>query len=88
MVGMLCTSKAGHDLGEVYVIVKEEQEYIYVADGRNKTIATPKRKNRKHIQIIKKEINQELTEKLRKLEIVRDEEIKRVITLYKEDRRL
>ena len=59
IVGMLATSKAGHDKDTVYVIIREEGEYIYVADGRGRTVERPKRKNKKHIQIIKKKRLQE-----------------------------
>lgn len=54
MTGMLASSKAGHDKDTVYVIVKEETEYIYLVDGKVRTLDKPKRKNKKHIQIIKK----------------------------------
>lgn len=54
IVGMLATSKAGHDKDSVYVIIQEDGEYIYVADGQNRTTDRPKRKNKKHIQLIKK----------------------------------
>ena len=54
IVGMLATSKAGHDRDSVYVIIQEDGEYIYLADGQGRTVDRPKRKNKKHIQIIKK----------------------------------
>ena len=34
MTGMLAVSKAGHDRTEIYVIVREEDEYVYLADRR------------------------------------------------------
>ena len=33
MTGMFATSLAGHDKGQIYVIIKEEGEYVYLADG-------------------------------------------------------
>lgn len=54
MVGMLAMSKAGHDKGTIYVIIREEDEYVYVADGRIRTADRCKKKNKKHMQIIKK----------------------------------
>ena len=54
IVGMLAISKAGHDKNSVYVIIREDGEYIYVADGRGRTADRPKRKNKKHVQLIKK----------------------------------
>lgn len=86
MVGMLATSKAGHDCREVYVIVREEEEYVYLADGKVRSLDKPKKKNKKHIQPIKKIRNEELAERLATQQPVRDEEIKRMITLYKAER--
>ncbi len=54
-VGMLARSKAGHDKGHVYVIMKEENAYVYLADGELKTIEKPKKKKKKHVQIILKQ---------------------------------
>ena len=42
MTGMLASSKAGHDKNTVYVIIKEETEYVYLADGRTKTLEIKK----------------------------------------------
>ena len=52
MIGMLAVSKAGHDKRKIYVITGEDDEYVYLADGRKRTVAAPKKKNKKHIQII------------------------------------
>ena len=49
---MLARSKAGHDKGHVYVIIKEEEAYVYLADGSVRTIERPKKKKKKHVQMI------------------------------------
>ena len=36
-VGSLVISKAGHDKGQIYVIIKVDEEYIYLSDGIYKT---------------------------------------------------
>lgn len=82
MIGNLAVSLAGHDKGQIYLIIREDGEYVYLCDGRLKTTEQPKRKNRKHIQIIKRGVDQELATRLAKGESVRDEEIKRMIKLY------
>lgn len=51
-VGMLAKSKAGHDKGHVYVIVKADETYVYLADGTIRTIEAPKKKKQKHVQLI------------------------------------
>lgn len=88
MVGMLAMSKAGHDKDAVYVVVREEEEYVYVADGRLKTMENPKKKNKKHIQIVKKVVDDELKNRLISGQNVRNEEVKSMILVYKTDRRL
>ena len=64
MLGCMAVSLAGHDRNKIYVIVGEEEEYVYLADGRGKTCRNPKKKNRKHIQIIKKYRDSGVAEKL------------------------
>ncbi len=51
-VGMLARSKAGHDKGHLYMIIKADDAYVYLADGKLRTLANLKKKKRKHIQII------------------------------------
>lgn len=53
-IGMLAKSKAGHDKDTVYVIYKLDEAYVYLVDGKLKTIGKPKKKKYKHIQIINK----------------------------------
>lgn len=79
MTGMLAASKAGHDKTQIYVIVREDEKYVYLCDGRLKTLQNPKRKSKKHIQIIKTGIAKELCLRLQNGSPVRDEEIKHVI---------
>lgn len=52
MIGELATSKAGHDKERLYMIVGEEGECVYLCDGRLRGVEHPKKKKKKHIQII------------------------------------
>ena len=84
MTGYFAKSLAGHDKDEIYIIFAEDDEYVYLIDGRIKTIANPKKKNRKHIQPIRKYFDKAIVEKLSTArETLRDEEVKRAIKLYK-----
>ena len=83
--GMLAVSKAGHDKGRLYVVVKADQEFVYLADGKNRSVSSPKKKKRKHIQInyyIPGTL-QKVLEAEQKLE---DEQIKKAIKEYKNHR--
>lgn len=54
-VGMFAVSKAGHDAGRLYVITTVDGEYVYLADGRLKPVESPKKKKKKHIQVIRQQ---------------------------------
>ena len=47
MIGTLVRSAAGHDRGEYYIVVGTERNVCYVANGRERTIVSPKKKNQK-----------------------------------------
>lgn len=48
--GMFARSLAGHDKGKLYVIIKVEEPYVWLADGRIRTLERPKKKKLMHIQ--------------------------------------
>lgn len=54
-IGMLAKSKAGHDKDKLYIIIQADPSYVYLADGKIRTINKPKKKKRKHIQLMKEE---------------------------------
>lgn len=82
MTGCLAKSKAGHDEGKIYLIISEDEEYVYLSDGKYKPIEEPKKKKKKHIQIIKKKQDEDLTNRLLSGKPVSNEEIKRQIKVW------
>ena len=50
--GILAKSKAGHDKGKTYIIYEVDETYVYLVDGIIRKIENPKRKKRKHVQVI------------------------------------
>lgn len=78
----LAVSKAGHDRGRVYVVLREAGEYVFLADGEKKTAENPKKKNRKHIQPVLR-IPREAEEILNREENLTDREIRRALKLYR-----
>ena len=42
--GMLAKSKAGHDTGKIYVIADTDDAYVYLVDGKIRTLDKPKKK--------------------------------------------
>lgn len=50
--GMLARSRAGHDVGRIYVIMDVDDAYVYLVDGKGRTLDRPKKKKKRHVQII------------------------------------
>lgn len=86
MTGKFAASGAGHDKGVLYVIVAEEGDFVYLSDGRLKKPEKPKKKRKKHIQLINREVDAGLKARLLAGEILRPEEIKYAIRQFKSDR--
>lgn len=49
-VGTLVESLAGHDKNQIFVILDKKDEYLYLVDGKVRTLAKPKRKKIKHVR--------------------------------------
>ena len=79
----LALSLAGHDKGHYYVITREEGDFVYVADGTLKLCAQPKKKNRRHIQLIRR-LPAEVEELFQKEEILKDLTVKQALKLYQQ----
>lgn len=77
--GMLAWSRAGHDNGQLYVILDVREEYVYLTDGRLKPREKPKKKKKKHIQVIRR-ILPELADMSE--DSVKNEDIRRVIRRF------
>jgi ribosomal protein L14E/L6E/L27E len=57
--GMMAYSLRGRDAGRVYVIVRQDKQYVWAADGKKRPLAAPKRKNIKHLQKISRQVDLE-----------------------------
>ena len=84
MTGFLASSKAGHDKDKIYVIIREDKEYVWLADGKYKTNVNLKKKRKKHIQVIKYFNNEEIRTKLLENKEVSDFEIVMALKKYKQ----
>ena len=82
MTGNIAISMAGHDKGHAYIIIKEENGFVYLVDGEIKKLSNPKRKSLKHVRINKQYPTDELTKKPLKNDPLYDHEIKRTLKLF------
>lgn len=72
-------TRAGHDKNQIYFLLKEDEEYVYLVNGTTKPLEKPKKKNRKHIQLIKN-LPIEVTEVMEAG--TTNENVKRAIKIY------
>lgn len=47
-------SLSGHDKNQYYFILEKEADFLMLVNGANRSLEKPKKKNEKHVQIIKK----------------------------------
>lgn len=76
--GMMVKSIAGHDKKKLYMIVHEQGDHVYVCDGELKTVDRPKKKNKKHVQLIKT-IPEAFAVKLANGSVIYNEDIRKVL---------
>ena len=82
--GLLVKSTAGHDNGEIFFILREEGEYIYLVDVKIRRLDCPKKKNKKNVIPLLWE-KQSPGDKIRENKRVTDEEIKHFIRCFKRE---
>ena len=79
--GSFVKSLAGHDKDKIYVIMEQDNEYIYLSDGAYRGVSKLKRKRRKHVQWIGYK-DEELIQKFLEKKPIRDEDVKRAVKNY------
>ena len=50
-VGSVVRAKAGRDCGGFFVVTVLGKDHCFIADGKSRKLASPKRKNLKHIAL-------------------------------------
>lgn len=82
MSGMvLVRSLAGHDKDQVFCVVGREEGYLLLCDGKNRRLASPKRKKVMHIRA--EEFDHPTLEKLARQEPVTDKDIRKALWAFR-----
>ncbi len=77
-------STAGRDAGELFYVVKVEQELVYLANGKDRQLEKPKPKRRKHIQkVLRSETR--VAEKLRLGDKVLNSELRKDLAFLSQE---
>jgi len=78
-VGQIVVSAAGRDTGKAYIVMEKlAPPFVLVADGRDRKVKSPKRKNIRHVTI-HSSIAEAIAEKINHGAKVSDEEIRHAL---------
>ncbi len=70
------TSTAGRDAGSLFYVISADETYLFLVNGKDRTIEKPKKKKRKHAQkVLRSETR--VAEKLRAGDKVLNSELRR-----------
>ena len=47
--GDVVRSAAGHDRGDLFLVLRAEGDFVWLADGKRRKLEAPKKKRRKHV---------------------------------------
>ena len=76
MIADVVVSLAGHDKGNCYYVVNADETYLYLANGKDRSLEQPKRKKRKHAnKVLRSETR--VAEKIRSGDKVLNSELRR-----------
>lgn len=82
LVGHFAKSLAGHDKEEIFIIVKQEENYCYLTDGKLRMLDNPKKKKDKHLEI-SNDISEDVLDKLNNALKITNSDIREAIENYK-----
>ncbi|MGN1411216.1 MAG: hypothetical protein ACI4WH_01735 [Oscillospiraceae bacterium] len=73
-IGTVVKACAGRDGNDYFVVVAHDDAWVYIANGKNRKLSKPKKKNVKHLQFTKSIID---------LEKFTDKKLKKFLNEYK-----
>ena len=83
-IGQIVRSGAGHDKSELYCVVGEQEEFLLLANGKQRKVASPKRKKPGHVQPLdQSDFDHPVIRKLQNKETVSDRELRSALAAFK-----
>ena len=74
-------SLSGHDKDQTYLILRQDGQFAYLANGTERTVEKPKKKNSKHYQVIR-HVPDDILKQLNETSPLTDEIIRRAVRAY------
>ncbi len=82
-VGDIVRSQAGHDRGGLFCVLDTQENYLLLADGKRRSVTSPKRKKCGHVLQLGTSGHQTI-EKLRRGQLVSDRELRRALAIFRD----
>ncbi len=79
-IGQLVYSKNGRDKGYPFFITGTEGEYVYICDGKRRTLDKPKKKKIKHVQITNR-VDGHIKESIEKRLYLKDSDLRSALAV-------
>ena len=76
--GWIVRSAVGRDRGKLLCVLGEEGEFLLLADGRRRRVESPKRKRRKHVELVE-EGSGPAADKIRSSEKITNSELRKAL---------
>ena len=77
----MIVSLAGRDKGQFFFVVDTDGDFVLIADGKGRKLEKPKRKKKKHIQIVSG-TDSRVAEKIRGGDKVLNSELRRELAVF------
>ena len=74
-------SCAGRDSGQLFFVVELDESYVYLADGKGRRVEKPKRKKRKHVELLPRR-DSRVADKIRSGDKVLNSELRRELAVF------
>lgn len=80
-VGQIVFNKAGRDKGDAFIVTKVLEPYVFIANGKGRTLSKPKKKKIMHLQLTNT-ICYDINEKILSDSYILDAEIRKTLKKY------
>ena len=77
-------SCAGRDSGQLFFVVELDESYVYLADGKGRRVEKPKRKKRKHVELLPRR-DSRVADKIRSGDKVLNSELRRDLAAFSQE---
>lgn len=82
VIGSIVKSKAGRDKGDLFIVIRREGEYVYLANGDLRKVDKPKRKKLKHLQGTNR-VSGFISDKMKNVGKVTNSEVRKALADYR-----